>query len=123
MSPKFEKLLADLRSGDTVRTLNATIELNSELSMAQDNLTAHMRVEDFIGPLVDCLHNDEMPDILVYANMCILNLLDLNPTFCVQLVQHGAVDVLALKIQSIDFIDVAENALKVRTPHSLIIPT
>ena len=38
MSPKFEKLLADLQSGDTARTLNATIELNTELSMAQDNL-------------------------------------------------------------------------------------
>ena len=34
MSPKFEKMLADLQSGDMVRTLNATIELNTELSMA-----------------------------------------------------------------------------------------
>ena len=38
MSPKFEKMLADLQSADMVRTLNATIELNTELSMAQDSL-------------------------------------------------------------------------------------
>ena len=50
---------------------------------------------------------------MAYANMCILNIIDLNPTFCAQLVQHGGVDTLALKIQSIEFIDVAENAIKV----------
>lgn len=54
------------------------------------------------------------PEIALLACRCISNLLDAMPTAVTSVVYHGAVGVLCQKLKSIEYIDLAEQALCVR---------
>ncbi len=64
MSERYKQLLEQLKSGDEVKIMQATIDFSSELSMAQDTSIPQFTLEQFIQPLVDCLKMQSFPDII-----------------------------------------------------------
>lgn len=55
------------------------------------------------------------PELMLLACRCISNLLDVLPSSASSVVAHGAVGILCDKLKSIEYIDLAEQALGVRT--------
>ena len=127
-SLKYKQLLIDLKSNDDIKILDAITQLSTELSMAQEDNLGGFQLDILIPVLVNCLQKDSIPDImrnftisvlsnhnkyLVHSAISITHILDIQPTTSKILVSNGGVDILCQKMHNFDYIDVAENAIKV----------
>jgi len=87
--------------------------LCAELSIAEDNQLNGFEYEHFIEQLLKCLYIEGIPDIMLHSAACIYHIVELIPESAIVLVNHNGVQILIDKITNIEYIDVAENCIKV----------
>ena len=61
---RFKQILADLKSKDEIKILDAVTQLSAELSMAQEENMASFQLDYLIPELVNCLHMEGIPEIM-----------------------------------------------------------
>lgn len=135
-SSRFRSILSSLKSNeDPTMQLIALQELAEILSVSsEDNLAGYFSSDSFSKELVrimkgpdDLMQGGEMdedmmlalamseglgnPETMLLACRCISNLLEAMPTAVTSVVFHGAIRVLCSKLKSIQYIDLAEQAL------------
>mmetsp|Transcript_8059 Transcript_8059/g.15832 ORF Transcript_8059/g.15832 Transcript_8059/m.15832 type:complete len:1364 (+) Transcript_8059:41-4132(+) len=106
------RLLEALSSADDMECLQALSQLAVELSMVQEDSISNYPIPHLIPLLVQCLQRDSIPDLMLYAITCIINLLDTLPNLAKVFVTSGAIPAICSKLTSLDFIDLAEGAIK-----------
>eukprot|EP00121_Abeoforma_whisleri_P010705 Awhi_evm1s9875 len=88
----------------------ALSELCETLSMA-DTLSS-FPVDKFIPALVDLVNAEFQPDLMLYATRALTYLMEVMPTSIPHIVEYdGALLALSSKLQNIQYIDVAEQAI------------
>lgn len=142
---RLRSILTNLKNDDQTMQLIALQELAEILSVSsEDTLSGFFASDSFVKELVrimkgsgdilggmggDAAADDDMmmalamseglgggnPELTLLACRCISNLLDALPTAVTSVVYHGAIPVLCQKLKSIDYIDLAEQALSVCT--------
>lgn len=140
MSGRLRSILTSLKNDEPTMQLVALQELAEILSVSsEDNLAGYFASDSFVKELVRIMKgpddlgagkmdmSDDMmlalamseglgggnPELTLLACRCISNLLDAMPTAVTSLVYHGAIGVLCQKLKSIEYIDLAEQALNV----------
>ncbi|KAI8972313.1 hypothetical protein BDB01DRAFT_810180 [Pilobolus umbonatus] len=132
---RFRSILVSLKNQDSTMQLIALQELSEILSVSsEENLAGYFSSDNFIKELVRIMKSDDIictemdddmmlalamseglsggnPEIMLLACRCICNLLDAMPTAVTTVVFHGAIRVLCQKLKSIQYIDLAEQAL------------
>ncbi|ORZ03059.1 hypothetical protein BCR43DRAFT_450211 [Syncephalastrum racemosum] len=140
MKARLRTILTSLQNDDPTMQLIALQELAEILSVSnEDNLQGIFHSEVFIKELVRIMKGpadlfaggaggdmaDDMmlalamseglsggnPELTLLACRCISNLVDAMPTSVTHIVYHGAIGVLCQKLKSIEYIDLAEQAL------------
>jgi len=111
LSERHKQLLQQLKSGDETFMMQAVIDLASELSMAQDTALSQQALEQFVQPLIDCLRKTGFPDIVLYATICITNIVDIMPSLCNKLASMGGVELLCQKLANVDSFELVENVI------------
>ncbi|KAG2219608.1 hypothetical protein INT45_011333 [Circinella minor] len=136
MSSRLRSILQSLKTDDPTMQLVALQELAEILSVSsEDNLAGYFASDSFVKELVRIMKSgdtlggvdmdDDMmvalamseglgggnPELTLLACRCISNLLDALPTAVTSVVYHGAIGVLCQKLKSIEYIDLAEQAL------------
>lgn len=141
-SSRFRPILATLKNNDDpTMQLIALQELAEILSVSsEDNLAGYFSSDSFSKELVRIMKgpdgdlnmntqdmDEDMmlalamsegfsgsnPEVMLLACRCISNLLEAMPTAVTSVVFHGAIRVLCQKLKSIQYIDLAEQALYV----------
>lgn len=102
-SDSFSKELVRIMKGSSDDMMMAT----TTGEMDDDMMLALAMSEGFAGG---------NPEVMLLACRCISNLLEAMPTAVTSVVFHGAIRVLCQKLKSIQYIDLAEQALYVRSP-------
>jgi E3 ubiquitin-protein ligase TRIP12 len=134
-SSRFRSILSSLKNQEEpTLQLIALQELAEILSVSnEDNLIGYFSCDSFVkelirimsGPEIMADMDDDMmlalamseglsagnPEIMLLACRCISNLLDAMPTAATSIVFHGGIKVLCQKLKSIQYIDLAEQAL------------
>ncbi|KAG1213610.1 Ubiquitin fusion degradation protein 4 [Rhizopus azygosporus] len=134
-SNRFRSILSSLKNQEEpTMQLIALQELAEILSVSnEDNLIGYFSCDSFVkelirimsGPEIMADMDDDMmlalamseglsagnPEIMLLACRCISNLLDALPTAATSIVFHGGIKVLCQKLKSIQYIDLAEQAL------------
>lgn len=139
---KFKTILGNLRDNDDpTMQLIALQELADILAVSsEDNLAGFFSTDSFSKELVRIMKGSDdilpegsadmdedmmlalamsegfsgtNPEVMLLACRCIFNLLEAMPTAVTSVVSHGAIRVLCQKLKSIQYIDLAEQALYV----------
>ncbi|EIE76075.1 hypothetical protein RO3G_00779 [Rhizopus delemar RA 99-880] len=134
-SSRFRSILVSLKNQEEpTMQLVALQELAEILSVSnEDNLVGYFSCDSFVKELVRIMSGPEIiadmdddmmlalamsegldagnPEIMLLACRCISNLLDAMPTAATSIVFHGGIKVLCQKLKSIQYIDLAEQAL------------
>ncbi|KAG1471228.1 hypothetical protein G6F56_002248 [Rhizopus delemar] len=134
-SGRFRPILASLKNQEEpTMQLVALQELAEILSVSnEDNLVGYFSCDSFVKELVRIMSGPEImgemdddmmlalamsegleagnPEIMLLACRCLSNLLDAMPTAATSIVFHGGIKVLCQKLKSIQYIDLAEQAL------------
>lgn len=145
MTGRLRSILTSLKNDEPTMQLVALQELAEILSVSsEDNLAGYFASDSFVKELVRIMKgpndlgaggmdmSDDMmlalamseglgggnPELTLLACRCISNLLDAMPTAVTSLVYHGAIGVLCQKLKSIEYIDLAEQALSVSTANT-----
>lgn len=106
-------ILSNLTSGDEVLQMEGLTYLCNVLCMGNENTLSHFPARSFVTELVKILNNDYNPELMLLAARALTQLCDVLPTSCNLLVNQGAVPYFCGILQSIQYIDVAE---QVRMP-------
>ena len=109
---KFDDLYNSIAfdSPDTVKT--KITELNTHLLMAHEGMKNMIRPDRFIKSLITHLDNKVDSSLMLQSSNCILSLLDLFPEQAETIIEHDGLKVLESKGQTIEYIDVAEDCIK-----------
>lgn len=111
-SNKFASILKGLQStGNDSAQLQALSELCEVLSMGTEESLRHFSSESFVPVLMNLLNSDWNPDIMLYACRALTHMMEALPNSQRAVVQFGCVEVLCAKLMSIEYIDLAEQAL------------
>ena len=87
-------------------------ELSRELLIANDQIAEDITCQDLIKQLINLLDKFNLPDISMNSIICLNIFLDINPMFTPIIIKSGGVPKLVLLTQNIQYIDIAENAIK-----------
>lgn len=96
-------------------------ELSEILLMAnEDSLSGNIATDQFVKELVAIMSEPDMygsenPELMLLACRCLANLMEALPSATSNVVYGGAVPVLCQKLLEIQYIDLAEQALSVRS--------
>eukprot|EP01043_Picozoa_sp_COSAG02_P013499 COSAG02_NODE_541_length_20598_cov_278.953754_3_plen_330_part_00 len=111
-SSKFASILKGLQgTGNDSAQLQALSELCEVLSMGTEESLRHFSSESFVPVLMNLLHADWNPDIMLYSCRALTHMMEALPNSQRAVVQFGCVEVLCAKLMSIEYIDLAEQAL------------
>jgi hypothetical protein len=111
-SSRPSQLIETLSSVDDMGVLQALSQLSEELSMVQEDQITSYPLPQLIPILVQCLQRDSIPDLMLHAINCIINLIDILPNLTKIFVSSGAIPAICAKLTSFEFIDLAESAIK-----------
>jgi hypothetical protein len=118
--PGFNSLMQTLQgvsdalsSGDNFDLLQYISQLSTELAIAQEDFLATIHLPHVISVLIQCLHKSELPDIPFYSMSCLASLVDSLPHASGIIVSSGGIQALSAKLLNFEFIDQAENSIKV----------
>jgi E3 ubiquitin-protein ligase TRIP12 len=111
-SNKFESILKGLQTtGNDSAQLQVLSELCEVLSMGTEESLRHFSSEAFVPVLMNLLNADWNPDVMLYSCRALTHMMEALPNSQRAVVQFGCVDVLCAKLMSIEYIDLAEQAL------------
>eukprot|EP00250_Pteridium_aquilinum_P010869 c19685_g1_i1 orf=681-4355(+) len=105
-------ILSGLTSGDEVWQMDGLTQLCEVLCMGNENTLSHFPARSFVTELVKILNNDYNPELMLLAARALTQLCDVLPSSCNLLVSQGAVPYFCGILQSIQYIDVAEQSLQ-----------
>jgi E3 ubiquitin-protein ligase TRIP12 len=113
---RLKALLAGLRAeGDDSRQLEALMQLCDLLAIASEESLATFALDAFVPALVHLLHAEWQPDVMLLAARALTHLADVLPSACAAIVHYGAVPCFCARLLTIEYIDLAEQSLQVRT--------
>jgi len=112
MSSSSSSLLNDLQSDNEMVVLNGLVQLASDLSMVQEDTIDRFQLSSLIPALIDCLRRESMADIMLHAAICLHHIMDTLPPSAGLVVKLGGVAPLVEKLQNLEYIDIAEHALR-----------
>lgn len=121
MSSRLRDILTNLRmKEDPSIQLIALQELSDLLLVSnEDNLAGQFSPDPYVKELVTLMQpsdfGEENPEIMLLACRCLANLMEALRGSVANVVYGGAVPVLCQKLLDIQFIDLAEQALSVRS--------
>mmetsp|Transcript_2659 Transcript_2659/g.2302 ORF Transcript_2659/g.2302 Transcript_2659/m.2302 type:complete len:130 (+) Transcript_2659:394-783(+) len=95
---KYKQILADLKSKDDMKILEAITTLSTELSMAQEENLGSFQLDFLIPELVNCLNIQSLPEIPIHAASSITHIMDIMPTAGRVLANSNGIQVLCDKI-------------------------
>ena len=105
--------LESLRSDDEMEVLLNLQELNRDLLVATDQIAEDLNCQHLIKQLIELLTKFFLPDITLNAIICLNALLDINPMFTTTIIKNGGIPkILETMSQNIEYIDIAESAIK-----------
>lgn len=111
-SSKFASILKGLQTtGNDSAQLQALSELCEVLSMGTEESLRHFSSESFVPVLMNLLNADWNPDVMLYSCRALSHMMEALPNSQRAVVQFGCVEVLCAKLMSIEYIDLAEQAL------------
>ena len=88
-------------------------ELNRELLVATDQIAEDINCQHLIKQLIDLFNKFYIPDITMNAIISLNILLDINPMFTTTIIKNGGIPkILDTMTQNIEYIDIAEIAIK-----------
>eukprot|EP01050_Picozoa_sp_SAG11_P014149 SAG11_NODE_1713_length_4398_cov_5.942080_2_plen_211_part_00 len=112
-STKLESLLAGLRSeGNDMAQLQALSELCEMLSMGTEESLGNFPCSTFVPALLNLLNAEWNPDLMLYSCRALTHLMEAMPSSKRAIVHLGIVDSLCAKLLTIEYIDLAEQALQ-----------
>ena len=105
--------LEALKSEDEMDVLINLQELNRDLLVATDQIAEDINCQHLIKQLVDLFNKFYLPDITMNAIICLNALLDINPMFTSTIIKYGGIPkILETMSSNIEYIDIAESAIK-----------
>eukprot|EP00960_Hanusia_phi_P059118 764079-Hanusia_phi.AAC.5 len=104
----LEGLKAD---GDITRQEDALNQLCEVLCMATEDTLQGFSVEGFLPSLIKLIGCESSPEIMLHACRAIQYIMEIIPQSSSAVVQFGSIPPLCSKLKSIEYIDVAEQAL------------
>lgn len=108
----ISEAINSFKEGDDMLALSTLYNLTSELSMANDTLAEDPQCQALIQELIILFDKFFLPDITLYSLQCLNFLLDLNPAYTSTVKKYGGMPKIVLMTQNIEFIDLAEMAIK-----------
>lgn len=112
LTTRLRELLNSLRDDDLSVQVIALQELSELLLVSnEDNLAGHFSPDAFVRELVQLMHKEESPEVMLLACRCLANLMEALPASVANVVYGNAVPVLCQKLLEISFIDLAEQSL------------
>jgi len=88
-------------------------EVSKELLISNDQIAEEVNCQYLIKSLIDLLDNfQHIPEIALNSIVCLNAFLDLNPLFTTTIVKNGGIPKIVMMTQNIEYIDIAENAIK-----------
>jgi E3 ubiquitin-protein ligase TRIP12 len=122
VSTRLRDILNNLKQKDDPSVQLIALQELSEILLVstEDNLSGHFSPDAFIKELVILMQpsdfGEENPEMMLLACRCLANLMEALPPSTANVVYGGAVPILCQKLLEIHFIDLAEQALSVRSP-------
>ncbi|CAG9321229.1 UPL4_2 [Blepharisma stoltei] len=104
-------LLSQMQSNDDIEVLNAVMQFSMHLSVASEESIISLPIDHTISTLIYCL-NRSLPDICLYAIISLNHILDSVPNASHLLVVQSGVGILCRMLMNLEYIDMAENAIK-----------
>ncbi|KAI5054672.1 hypothetical protein GOP47_0029817 [Adiantum capillus-veneris] len=104
-------ILSNLKSGNDLMQIDSLTQLCEVLCMGNENTLSSVPVNSFVTELVKILNNDN-PELMLLAARALTQLCEMIPISCNALVNQGAVPYFCGILQSIQYIDVAEQSLQ-----------
>jgi E3 ubiquitin-protein ligase TRIP12 len=111
----LNSLLTGLKSQDEAMQLQCLIELCDFLSIGTEENMSGFSVDSFAPALVELLNMEHNPDMMLLACRALSYIMEALPTVSSALVGHQAVPALCQKLLNIEYIDLAEQALQVKS--------
>lgn len=88
-------------------------ELNRELLVATEQIAEDINCQYLIVQLMELFNKFYIPDITMHAIISLNVLLDINPIFTITIIKNGGIPkILDTMTQNIEYIDIAESAIK-----------
>ena len=112
IAQKIDKISKDLKSNQDGLVLHALEELNYELTMKDENQLASLKLQNLVPEIQNCQEFEGSSDIMDYASIALNHILELSPKSSEVVVKNGGQIILAKKLQTFDYINSAENAIK-----------
>ena len=123
LSQRLRDILANLRQKDDPSSQYLALQELSEILLIsnEDNLSGHFSPDQFVKELVVLMQppkfGEENSEMMLMACRCLANLMEALPQSARYVAHGGAVPVLCQKLLEIHYIDLAEQALSVSSPH------
>lgn len=118
------KMIQDfIKHNDYNSLLSSLRKLANELTMSNDEQLSILPVDLLVDSMVNSLNLLENPEIALQAIICINYLLESNHSAVIAFVKAGTIGQLTSKVMNIDYIDVAEFAVKALEKISSEFPT
>lgn len=112
ISYSIQAVASAIDTYDDMQLLQSLNQLSIDLAMAQEDILASMHLDLLINSLITCLQKDAFPDIVFYAMNCLTNIIDIIPSITGLIVARRGIAVLSSKLINFEFIDMAEQAIK-----------
>lgn len=108
----FQELLNRMQSEDVMEVLQAVCQISMDLAVAPEDLFSNLPLEAIVNALVAALHNEVIPDISLYAILSLHSIVDTIHNATRLIAAAGGIPALTSKLMNLDFIDLAENTIK-----------
>ncbi|PRP89484.1 ubiquitin-protein ligase domain-containing protein [Planoprotostelium fungivorum] len=121
---RLNTLLQGLKSeGNEGMQLQCLLELCDFLSMGTEENMANVSMDSFVPVLIQLLNVEYNPEIMLISCRALAYLMEALPSSCQSIVNHKGVEPLCAKLLSIEFIDLAEQAIQCLEKISIEYPT
>lgn len=120
---RLNNLLEGIKSPDEGLILQSLMELCDYLSIGTEDNMSNFNVDGFVPALVNLLNYEHNPELMLMSCRALAYLMEALPSTCSNIVSAQAIPLLVARLLSIEYIDLAEQALqcleKISYEHSL----
>jgi len=91
---------------------NIIAQLNTEICMSNESMKNQMRPDRFVKILLKHLDSGRDSQLMLSASNCLLTIIDIFPEISETIIRHKGLEVLEEKGKNFEYIDVAEDCVK-----------